>query len=61
MADAMVADCLRDLHAELAGVKFLGSYPASGAAGPAIRAEVDEARRRAGAWVEALRGEITPA
>ena len=26
--DEVVADCLRDLHAGLAGVKFLGSYPA---------------------------------
>ena len=58
--DAMVADCLADLHAELAGVKFLGSYPASGAAGVAIRAEVDESRRRADAWLEGLRAEIAP-
>ena len=61
VADAMVADCLGDLHAELAGVKFLGSYPASGAAGPAIRAEVDAARRRAGDWLNGLRSEIAPA
>ena len=58
MADAMVADCLRDLHAELAGVKFLGSYPASGATGPAIRAEVDQARRAAGEWLDGLTSEI---
>ncbi len=59
VADAMVADCLGDLHAELAGVKFLGSYPASGAAGPAIRAEADESRRAAGEWLEELRTEIS--
>ena len=58
MADAMVADCLRDLHAELAGVKFLGSYPASGAAGPAIRAEVDESRRQAADWLSELLDEV---
>jgi prephenate dehydratase len=58
VADAMVADCLADLHAELAGVKFLGSYPASGAAGPAIRAEVDASRKRAGQWLEGLQAEI---
>ena len=58
VADAMVADCLADLHAELAGVKFLGSYPASGAAGPAIRAEVDESRKRAAHWLDGLRGEV---
>ncbi|MGD0881066.1 MAG: prephenate dehydratase [Acidimicrobiales bacterium] len=60
VADAMVADCLGDLHAELAGVKFLGSYPASGVAGPAIRAEVDLSRRRAAEWLDGLRAEIAP-
>ena len=60
MADAVVADCLRDLHAELAGVKFLGSYPASGAAGPAIRAEVDAVASRAAEWLAGLqRGDRT--
>jgi prephenate dehydratase len=58
VADAMVADCLADLHAELAGVKFLGSYPAFGAAGPAIRAEVGESRQRADEWIDGLRAEI---
>ena len=28
VADEVVADCLRDLHATLPAVKFLGSYPA---------------------------------
>ncbi len=54
----MVADCLSDLHAELAGVKFLGSYPASGATSHAIRAEVGESRKRADKWLADLRGEI---
>ncbi|MHB8430374.1 MAG: prephenate dehydratase [Acidimicrobiales bacterium] len=58
IADVMVADCLRDLHAELAGVKFLGSYPAAGPAGPAIRREVDESRREANAWMDVLIAEI---
>ena len=48
VADAVVADCLRDLHAELAGVKFLGSYPAAGPAGPAIRREAETSWREAG-------------
>ena len=58
IADAMVSDCLADLHAELAGVKFLGSYPDSGASGPAIRAEVGESRQRADQWIDGLRAEI---
>jgi prephenate dehydratase len=58
IADAVVSDCLRDLHAELAGVKFLGSYPAAGPAGPAIRREADSSLRQAGQWVDGLRAEI---
>jgi prephenate dehydratase len=58
VADEVVADCLRDLHAGLAGVKFLGSYPAAGPAGPEIRREVDNAMRDANAWVDGLRAEV---
>jgi prephenate dehydratase len=56
--DAVVSDCLRDLHAELAGVKFLGSYPAAGPAAPAIRQEAEASTQRAIDWVEALRSEV---
>ncbi len=58
IADEVVADCLRDLHAELADVKFLGSYPAAGATGAAIRQEATEAWRRADAWMERLRSQV---
>ena len=58
IADAVVSDCLRDLHAGLAGVKFLGSYPAAGPAGPAIRREVDSSLRQAGLWIDNLLAEI---
>jgi len=58
VGDAVVADCLADLHAELAGVKFLGSYPAAGPAGAAIREVVDQSRRDALSWMKGLRGEI---
>jgi prephenate dehydratase len=58
IADAVVSDCLRDLHAELAGVKFLGSYPAAGPAGPAIRREVESSKRQAGMWMDGLTAEI---
>ena len=56
--DEVVADCLRDLHAQLKNVKFLGSYPAAGAHGPAIRRGVQRAWREADAWVSGLRGQI---
>lgn len=55
--DEVVADCLRDLHAELAGVKFLGSYPAADDHAPTRRREADEAWRAADAWLDALRAE----
>jgi prephenate dehydratase len=60
LADEVVADCLRVLHAELAGVKFLGSYPAAGDHGPAVRARADTAWREADAWVNSLRSQIRP-
>jgi prephenate dehydratase len=58
IADAVVSDCLRDLHAELAGVKFLGSYPAAGPAAPAIRRQAELSTRKASEWVDSLRHEV---
>jgi len=58
IADEVVADCLRVLHAELAGVKFLGSYPAAGEHGPAVRERMDVAWREADKWVEELRAQV---
>jgi prephenate dehydratase len=58
LADEVVADCLRVLHAELADIKFLGSYPAAGDHAPALRARADAAWRDADAWVGALRAQI---
>lgn len=54
--DEVVADCLRDLHAGLAMVKFLGSYPAAGDRGPAIRRDAEASWRAADVWVAGLRG-----
>jgi len=56
--DEVVADCLRDLHAGLADVKFLGSYPAAGAHGPARRRRADDAFRAADQWLAGLRAQI---
>ena len=58
IADEVVADCLRDLHAQLKNVKFLGSYPAAGTHGPAIRRGVQKAWLEADAWVRGLRSQI---
>ncbi len=61
IADEVVSDCLRDLHAGLAGVKFLGSYPAAGPAGPARRREAVSAMTEAESWVGDLRSEVREA
>jgi prephenate dehydratase len=58
IADAVVADCLRDLHAGLAGVKFLGSYPAAGPAATALRREAETSWNEAAAWVDGLAAEV---
>lgn len=59
LADEVVADCFRDLHAELARVKFLGSYPGAGAHGPAKRRRADDAWRAADDWLASYRRQIT--
>ncbi len=58
VADELVSDCLRDLHASLADVKFLGSYPAAGEHGPALRRDAEASWRAAAAWITALREQI---
>ncbi len=56
LADEVLADCLRDLHATLPGVKFLGSYPAGGADGQQRREAASEAWLAADNWIQGLRG-----
>ena len=56
--DEVVADCLRDLHAQLAGVKFLGSYPAVGEEGPEIRRDAEASWKAADAWISSLRSKV---
>ena len=59
--DEVVADGLRDLHASLPALKFLGSYPAAGEHGPAIRRDAEAAWKAADAWIAELRTRISPA
>jgi prephenate dehydratase len=56
--DEVMADCLRDLHATLPVVKFLGSYPAAGEHGPARRRDAEAAWRAADEWIAEVRGRI---
>jgi prephenate dehydratase len=58
LSDELVADCLRNLAARQADVKFLGSYPVAGEAGPARREAASEAWRKASGWVDGLRAQI---
>jgi prephenate dehydratase len=58
IADEVVADALRNLHAKQARVKFLGSYPAAGDHGPTVRRRATKAWAEANAWVEALRNQL---
>ena len=60
VADDVVADCLADLQAHLARVKYLGSYPVTGEGASDRRQEVAEARRVAAAWIESIRARVRP-
>jgi prephenate dehydratase len=55
VAEELVADCLRDLKAKVADVKFLGSYPAAGHQGERVRRDADAAWRAADRWLAHLR------
>ncbi|MBV8159489.1 MAG: prephenate dehydratase [Acidimicrobiia bacterium] len=56
--DEIVADCLRDLHAQLADVKFLGSYPAAGEHGAAVRRDAEAKWKAADDWISTLRNRV---
>ena len=58
VADDVVADCLADLQAHLARVKFLGSYPVTGEGASDRREEVVEARQSAAKWIAAIRARV---
>ena len=56
--DEVVADCLVDLQAHLARVKFLGSYAVTGEGSSDRREEVGEARRSAATWMDTIRARV---
>lgn len=58
VADEVVADCLRDLHATLPALKFLGSYPAAGPGGERQRQEASQAWLAADEWIRELRSHL---
>ena len=61
VGDEIVADCLRDLHASLRSLKFLGSYPAAGFHGDGIRRAAKQAWVEADIWIDGIRSLIVPA
>ena len=58
IADELVADALRALHAKQGGVKFLGSYPAHSSHVHTGREHADSRWQQADDWVEQMRATI---
>lgn len=56
--DEVIADCLRDLHAHLPELRFLGSYPAAGESGTARRRDAEQSWKDADAWVRELKAKV---
>ena len=59
VADELMADALRELHAKQGGVKFFGSFPAAGQQAHNAREHADSRWRDADDWVTHLRSRIT--
>lgn len=58
LADELMADAIRALHAKQGRVKFLGSYPAAGEHAHTAREHADARWRAADDWVQSLRRQI---
>ena len=59
IADELLADVMRSLHAKQGAVKFLGSYPVAGQQAHTAREHADARWRVADDWVAELRGLIS--
>jgi prephenate dehydratase len=60
VADDLLADAMRALHAKQAAVKFFGSWPRADEQPHEARAHADERWRQADDWVTALRAGLPP-
>ncbi len=58
VADELLADTMRALHAKQGGVKFLGSYPAAGDHADSTREHADARWREADDWVARIRASV---
>ncbi len=58
ITDDVVANCLLNVRAKHADVKFLGSYPAAGAEAGQLRADNNEAWQSATQWLQSLRDQV---
>ena len=58
IGDELIADCLRNIRAKHADIKFLGSYPAAGNGSSETRREASSAWYEAGQWMDGLRAQI---
>jgi len=61
VADELIADCLRNLVANQAEVKFLGSYPVAGEEGHEQRQKATKSWKAAVEWLDGLRTQIRDA
>ncbi|WP_420451831.1 prephenate dehydratase [Ilumatobacter sp.] len=58
VSDELLADAMRSLHAKQGGVKFLGSYPATGEAAETVRQHADGRWRDADDWLADIRADV---
>ena len=58
IADERVGDCLKNIHAKQADVRFMGSYPAAGDQAAGVRRDANQAWEEAEGWLAGLRDRI---
>jgi prephenate dehydratase len=58
VADDLMADTMRSLHAKQASVKWFGSWPRADAAAHDVRAHADERWRQADDWIADIRRRV---